>query len=66
MFWKITHFTITAKEKAVVAFISSTVGSYMVQNGLTIHALTTKSAVWSLIVGVVTHQFVYWTSNGGI
>lgn len=63
MFYKLLHFTYTAKEKAFVAFWSSAVGSYMAQNGLTLHDITTRSALWALVVGVVTHQLVYRITN---
>lgn len=63
MWDKIVNFTITSKEKAIAAFISSAVGSYLIQNGLTIKDIHSVHALQALLVGVATHQFVYWTTN---
>lgn len=60
---QLKKFVITHKEKAAMAFIASGVGSYMAQNGLTFKDLWSWSALWALLVGVATHQFVYWTSQ---
>lgn len=61
---KLRHLTITGKEKAFVGFWASGVGYYMAQNGLTVKDLWSKSALWSLLAGVITHQLIYWTQNG--
>lgn len=62
-FTKLRHFAITNKQKAVVAFIASSVGSYLVQNGLTLKDVASVSGLQSLAVGVATHMFVYFTTN---
>lgn len=63
MFYKLLHLTITTKEKAAYAFVVSAVGSYMVQSGLTWHQVLTLHGLKALLVGVLTHQFVYLVEN---
>lgn len=63
MLAKIKDFVITGKEKAVVAFIVATVGSYIVQNGLTLKEILSWHGVWALAVGVISHLTVYFTTN---
>ena len=63
MLKKLFHFTITTKEKAVYAFVVASVGSYMAQSGLTWHQVLSTSGAKALIVGVLTHQLVYWVEN---
>lgn len=63
MLSKLVNITITDKQKAVAGFWIAAIGSYMAQNGMSLGDLTSWTAVKSLIVGVLTHQFVYWTTN---
>jgi len=66
MFSKLKNFVYTSKEKAAVAFIVSTVGAYMAQNGLTYKDLLSWSALWALLTGVATHLFVYFVTNSRV
>lgn len=63
MFKKVKDFVITSKEKAAVAFLVAAVGSYLAQNGLTVADVWSRHGLQALAVGVVTHLFVYFTSN---
>lgn len=63
MLKKLLHFSITTKEKAVYAFVVSSVGAYMAQSGLTWHQVLSVNGAKALIVGVLTHQLVYWVEN---
>lgn len=63
MFKKIKAFVITSKEKAVVGFFAGAVGSYLVQNGLTLKDIWSVHGLQALAVGVATHILVYFTTN---
>lgn len=63
MFNKIKDFVLTSKEKAVAGFFAGAVGSYLVQNGLTVKDIWSWHGVQALAVGVATHVLVYFTSN---
>lgn len=63
MFYKLKHFTITSKEKAAYAFIVSAVGTYMAQSGMTWHQVLTAAGFKALLVGIISHQLVYWVEN---
>lgn len=62
---KILHFTLTAKEKAMVGGLVAAVGAFLNQNGLNAHDLTSVHVLQALLVFLVTHQAVYWTANSG-
>lgn len=59
----IQNFTITGKEKAVVAFIVASVGSYLTQHGLTTKDLLDLAILKDVALGVVAHALVYFTTN---
>lgn len=65
MFAKIKDFILTSKEKAVAGFFAGAIGAYLVQNGLTVKDIWSVHGLQSLAVGVVTHIFVYFTTNTG-
>ena len=63
MFTKLKNFSITTKEKSVYAFLVGAIGSYMAQSGLTWHEILTTAGAKALLVGVLSHQLVYWVEN---
>lgn len=63
MFQKLKNFILTGKEKAVAGFFAGAIGSYLIQNGLTIKDIWSVHGLEALGVGVVTHVFVYFTTN---
>lgn len=56
-------FVITKKEKAAVGFLVGAIGAYFVQSGLTVKDIWSWNGVSALVVGVITHLFVYFTPN---
>lgn len=63
MIAKLRALILTSKEKAVAGFLAGAIGSYLIQNGLTIKDVWSWHGVQALAVGVATHVFVYFTTN---
>ena len=55
---------VTGKEKAIVAFLVATIGSFVAKHGVTLD-MTLGQALQALIVGLVAHVSVFLTANRG-
>lgn len=56
-------FVVTGKEKAVCSFLVASVGSYVVQNHVSLHSVLSVYGLKALVLGVIAHQMVYWVQN---
>lgn len=63
---KLNNAVIVGKEKAVYAFVVSTIGTYLAQSGLTIDQVLSWHGLNALVVGVATHFFVYQATNTSV
>lgn len=53
---------VSGKQKAIVAFVVATVGTYVARHGWTLN-MTLGQAVQALCVGVIAHVGVYFKAN---
>lgn len=63
MLSKVYAYLVSGKEKALVAGVVGAVGAYLTQNGLTLKDVLSKAGFHALVVGVVAHLLVYFTTN---
>jgi hypothetical protein len=54
---------VVGKQKALVAFVVATVGSYVARHGWTLN-MTLGEALQSLFIGLVAHLSVFTKRNG--
>lgn len=57
------NFLVVGKEKAVVAFLVTAVGTYLAKHGWNVDNVTLTNVVSALVYGVVAHLAVYVTTN---